>query len=84
MNTSNFDFTVSSNPSFCKIWPENDRATTWFREFTEGELLASGDGFAVEYRYIRDLCNAILDHGFSIQKDGLTMLRSADGELVLE
>ncbi len=84
MSTSNFDFIVASNPSFCTIWPETDRAKSWFLEFTEGNLLPSGDGFAVEYRYIRDICNAILDEGFSIQKEGHAMVRSAEGELVLE
>jgi len=79
-----FDFTVSSNPSFCTIWPETEAARSWFREWTEGDLLPNGDGFNVEYRYIRDLCNGILDQGFTITKDGRAMVRSSDGELILE
>ncbi len=84
MSTPNFDFTVSSNPSFCTIWPETNQAFSWFLEVVEGDLLECSDGFAVEYRYIRDICCAILERGFSITKDGLTMLCNADGELVLQ
>lgn len=84
MTDSDYDFTVSANQSFCKVWPENERATEWFREWTEGDLLKSGDGFAVEHRYIQDLCHGILEAGFTITKDGKTVLRSAEGDLVLE
>jgi len=84
MSESNFDFIVASNPSFCTIWADNEIAASWFREWTEGELRPYGDGFAVEYRYIHDLCNGILDAGFTITKDGKTMVRSSEGELVLE
>ncbi len=84
MSETNFDFTVSSNPSFCTVWPETDAAREWFREWTEGNLLGDGESFHVEYRYIHDLCNGMLDHGFTITKDGKSMVRSADGELVLE
>lgn len=78
-----FDFTVASNPSFCSVWPETEAAQEWLREHLEGESL-TGDGYYVDYRYIRDLCNGILDHGFTITKDGHLMVRSSDSELVLE
>lgn len=79
-----FDFTISSNPSFCTVWPETDAAREWFREWTEGNLLGDGESFHVDYRYIRELCNGMLDHGFTITKDDKSMVRSAEGDLVLE
>ncbi len=84
MSDAGYDFTVTSNPSFCTVWAETDRARAWFLEWTEGELLPSGEGHAVEYRYIRDLCNGMLDAGFTITKDGKSMVRDSEGELVLE
>ena len=58
MSDAGYVFTVTSNPSFCTVWAETERARAWFLEWTEGELLPTGEGHAVEYRYIRDLCNA--------------------------
>ena len=66
------------------VTPSTDRALAWFREWTGGELVGFGEGFAVELRNIQDLCHGMLDAGFTVEKEGMSMVRSAEGDLVLE
>lgn len=78
------DFNVYSDESVGLVTPQSDKARRWFHEFTGGELVQYGNGYAVELRYIQDLCHGMLDAGFTVEKDGMSMFRSADGDLVLE
>ncbi|MFI5386433.1 MAG: hypothetical protein ACHQ50_09965 [Fimbriimonadales bacterium] len=81
---SNYDFEVYADQSVGLATPMNERARRWFLEWTGGELVAYGNGYAVELRYVQELCHGMLDAGFTVTKDGMSMLRGADGDLVLE
>lgn len=83
-NGMNHDFSIYADRSIALATPQNERARHWFLEFTGGELVEYNGGFAVELRYIQDLCGGMLDNGFTVEKDGMSMVRSVEGELVLE
>ena len=83
-NESTFDFMVFADQSIAVVTPNNAWADDWLSKHTSAEQSQLGRGIAVELRYIRDLCNGILDAGFTITKDGCLMVRRRDGELILE
>lgn len=84
MSRSAFDFTVHVNPSFCTIQAETESALANLLENSHPEEFIHEGVLPVEHRYIEEVCKCLLESGFSIQKDGLCMLRSSEGDLVLE
>lgn len=84
MSRTAFDFTVHVNSSFCTIHAETETAAQSLLENAESEEFIYDGLLPVEHRYIEEVCRCLLESGFSIQKDGLCMVKNHDGDLVLE
>lgn len=80
-----FDFSVYDGGSVCLLTPHSDAAQQWVAENVEGDRIRFDESpVCVERRYIEDICVGILFDELTIEKDGLSMRRTLDNQLILE
>lgn len=78
------DFVLRVRAFGARCEPTNEEARRWFVEHAEGRINEHRNSFAVTLQPLVGLCHRLLDAGFTIQRDGLAVVRSAEGNLVLE
>lgn len=62
------DFTLTGGGSVYLLTPQTDAGRAWKDQYLPSDAQTLGNGIAVEWRYVNDICNGIMNDGLTVRR----------------
>lgn len=68
MNKQQADFTLRGGGSVYLLFPDSIAAEEWIADNIQPGALTLGNGIAIEWRCVDDICNGIVNDGLTVER----------------